>query len=118
MMREQLDLAVVSDLFRAVLTGLPIGSTHQDRAYSLTEVSQRTGFAESSLVKDCRAGRLAHVHYGDFRGMTPLQVAAMLQHYSTAAPVPTGVGVVDDDELSVARAQSLRAANRATRRSA
>ncbi|MET0419574.1 MAG: hypothetical protein ABW022_26465 [Actinoplanes sp.] len=112
-MSETMSLEQVSDLFRAVFAGLRVGSVHQDRAYSLEEVAQRTGLAVTSLVKECRAGRLEHVHKGDFRGMTPLQVSKMLEKYSC-----TGESSAAKDDIAQARAQSARTANRRTPRRA
>lgn len=111
------DVADLSALVATLLAGLRVGSDSQDRAYSLDEVSARTGFAVSSLIKDCRAGRLHHVRYGDFRGMTPLHVAQMLQRFSTDGDLAIRQDVPRDD-MAVARAESQRAAARRTPRKA
>lgn len=115
MMADHYSVADMGGLLTAVMTGLRVGSDNQDRAYSLEEVSQRTGFAVSSLIKDCRAGRLNHVHYGDFRGMTPLHVAEMLRRYSTDGELAIR-DRSSSDEMAEARAASTRAAKRQPRR--
>jgi hypothetical protein len=107
----------MSMLVATLLTGLRVGSDHQDRAYSLDEVSERTGFAVTSLMKDCRAGRLNHVHYGDFRGMTPLHIAEMLRRYSTDGDLAIRRVELKND-MAEARAASRKAASRKTPRRA
>lgn len=107
----------MSVLVATLLAGLRVGSEDQDRAYSLEEVSERTGFAASSLVKDCRAGRLNHVHYGHFLGMTPLHVAEMLRRYSTDDDLAIRQSAARDD-MAAARATSAKTAKRQTPRRA
>ncbi|WP_157241316.1 hypothetical protein [Catenuloplanes japonicus] len=38
--------------------------------FSLAEVARMTGFSERGVERDCRAGKVRHVHRGQTRGMT------------------------------------------------
>lgn len=62
------------------------------RLYTLKEVSDHTGFALRTLERDCRAGRVVHVHRGRDRLMTVEQVAALIQQHTTQpSPVPSEI---------------------------
>jgi len=71
--------------------------------YPLAEVAEMTGFTLSSLVADCRAGRIKHVHRGRERTMTRAQIDLLIEQ-STVKPTRARIAVVDEDEMDRARA--------------
>jgi hypothetical protein len=106
----------VAGFVSSLLGAVRAGGAIEDGAYTLEQVAERTGLAESTLVKDCRAGILEHVHKGDTRAMTPTQVNRMLKRYSTGGDLADRVAdqVRSDptDEMAEARAASRKAAQR------
>ncbi len=48
------------------------------KLWTLREVHERTGFALRTLERDCRAGRIAHIHRGRKRFMTTAQVEMLV----------------------------------------
>ncbi|MFI5891973.1 hypothetical protein ACIA5D_17870 [Actinoplanes sp. NPDC051513] len=112
--------AEVSSLIADLIARMGRSGAIEDGAYTLDEVSGRTGFALSSLIKDCRAGRLEHVHYGDARSMTPTQVGKLLKQFSEGGDLVRrrlqGLGIAEPDEMTQARHASQRAASRPSRR--
>lgn len=51
------------------------------RLWTLAEVAEQTGFALRTLERDCRAGRVEHVHRGRVRCMTTPQVQALIARH-------------------------------------
>jgi hypothetical protein len=55
----------------------------QKLVYSLPEVAELTGFPLRSLQRQCRAGKVEHIHYGRYRGMTAEQIRKLVaDHFS------------------------------------
>lgn len=101
----------VHNFLGVVLSNLRISATQTLGATPIQDVALACGFAPSSLLKDCRAGRFEHCNYGDGRSMTPAQVekflAAVTRGGDYAVTKPTA-----RDEMAEARAASLRSAGR------
>lgn len=53
------------------------------RLFTLREVAERTGFAFRTLQRDCRAGRVTHVHRGRDRLMTEQQIQDLIDKHTT-----------------------------------
>lgn len=73
---------------REVIVELAAQRAHPKRwLYTLAEVAELTGFSERSLLDDCRAGRIAHVHRGRAYGLTPEQLESLIAtHIVTPSP--------------------------------
>jgi hypothetical protein len=74
-MARTLTLDQVQRVINAVLDGT------DDFAYTLEEVSERTGFALTELIRDCKAGRIEHTWRGRTRCMTPGQVTKLMSEH-------------------------------------
>ena len=55
------------------------------RLYTLSEVAEITGFALRTLQRDCRAGKITHVHRGRDRLMTREQVEMLINRHTAQA---------------------------------
>lgn len=60
------------------------------RLFTLAEVAERTGFNLLGLARDCRAGRVEHVHRGRDRLMTAEQVEKLVMAHTTTVKVESG----------------------------
>jgi hypothetical protein len=107
--------AQVTGLVSAIVSSFRAAGALEDGSYTLEQVSERTGFAVTSLIKDCRAGRLPHVRYGKTLGMTPTQVAHLLEKCTVAAGETASPS---DDMAAAIEASRGRAARRTPRRAA
>jgi hypothetical protein len=74
-MADSLSLEEVQKIVNAVL------ATFDDRAYSLEEVADRTGFALTELVRDCKRGLIEHTWRGRTRCMTSRQISKLLDEH-------------------------------------
>ena len=100
----------------AMLVGNLRSTGIEDGAYTLEQVSERTGFALTSLQKDCRAGKIKHVRYGDARAMTPKQLADFMRQHSTGGELAPRISPADDEVAQAREATRQSAAKRATPR--
>jgi len=107
MMHDTYSSEQVTDLVSSIVRSFRAGGSREDGCYTLEQVAERTGFALSSLKKDCRAGRIEHTQYGDARGMTPSQLAKFLERLRVGGDLHQAVPAADD----------MAEARRATRRS-
>ncbi len=83
------------------------------KLYTLEEVAAATGFALRTLERDCRAGRIAHVHRGRARMMTADQVEALIE-LSIKQPLPDSeAGRRAAAQMRLLRMQAREAARRA-----
>lgn len=80
--------------------------------FSLDEVAAMTGFAASVLQREAHAGHLAHVHRGNFCGMTLPQIWAVVEASTVEPTAPVRTAEQDEDEAISARVarKSRRAA--------
>jgi hypothetical protein len=76
------------------------------KLYTLREVSDQTGFALRTLERDCRAGRVEHVHRGRERLMTAAQVQTLIEKHTHVAVTPA-------DTKKIAAQQRLERMQRA-----
>lgn len=77
--------------------------------YPLAEVAELTGWSELSLLRDCRAGRIEHVHRGNAYGLTADQIAQLIARHSvTPVEEPSG----EQAALEAVRRASLRIKSR------
>jgi hypothetical protein len=112
-MARTLTLDQVQRVVNAVLDGT------DDFAYTLEEVAERTGFALTELIRDCKAGRIEHTWRGRTRCMTPGQVAKLMSEHrhggddKQPAVNPAQQEAVD---LALVRKSSQGAAKRATKK--
>jgi hypothetical protein len=114
-MAESLNLEEVQKIVNAVLAGVA------DRAYSLKEVAERTGFAFTELERDCKRGLIEHTWRGRTRCMTSRQVAKLLDQYRVGgAAVQPKVSPAQQEAVDLAsvRTSSQGAAKRTSRRRA
>jgi hypothetical protein len=101
------DCAIALERFATDGTGGP-------RVYPLEEVAIRANMSLRSILDDCRAGRVEHIHRRDFRGMTAPQIEALIERY-----IEGGDGTTTTQHHSSAALQgSRRNAQRASRRKA
>jgi len=120
MMPDTFTLDEVTALLSTLLTGIRAGGGLEDGAYTLQQVSDRTGFAVTALTLACRAEEIEHVKYGNAIGMTPVQVAKLLKQCTRGGDVVERltefVSLGDQDEMAVARKSSRRSADQQPRR--
>jgi hypothetical protein len=76
------------------------------KLWTLEEVADRTGFALRTLQRDCRAGRIEHVHRGRDRLMTAAQVQKLIEQ-DTAALKSPGVEALKAVDATRAAAQAM-----------
>lgn len=69
------------------------------RLYTLSEVAALTGFALRTLQRDCRAGKITHVHRGRDRLMTREQVEMLINRHTAQAAQPELPFAADDQAL-------------------
>jgi hypothetical protein len=80
----------------------------------LAEVARRTPWTERSLLDDCRAGVIDHVHRKGSYGFTPAQLDALIARYTEqGAGEPPSAAQREADELAEARAYNARSNSRA-----
>jgi hypothetical protein len=111
-MARTLTVDQVQRVINAVLDGT------NDFAYTLEEVAERTGFALTELIRDCKAGRIEHTWRGRTRCMTPDQVAKLMSNHRHGGDdkQPT-VNPAQEEAVNLAsvREASRGAAKRATK---
>jgi hypothetical protein len=108
-----LSLEQVMSLLRVLHTE---PSNQEPFLYTLDRVSELTGVSLERLERECRPGRLEHVHIGNTRGMTRAQIERMLVAYTEGATnVPTHA-VADD--VAATMEHNRRNASRGVRRRA
>src|SRR4051812_9457689 len=62
--------------------------------YTLPEVAATTGWALTTLVEDCRLGRLPHVIKGKAYGLTAKQLDAAIEMYTVHGSVEKRIAAV------------------------
>lgn len=100
----------VTRLISTVLNGIRTGATINDRVYTLEEVAERTHFSLRSLELGCRNGSIQHTRRGKFRGMTPQQIAVLLDQHTTG-----GSNSAPADDMAQAREMSRNSGARRSR---
>lgn len=108
-MAETYTLGEVAELLNTVVAGIRTGGSGDDRVYSLPEVSERTGFAVTSLEEDCRRGTIEHTKRGRTVGMTSRQIAMLVTQYARGGGASAPVVV---DALDQARQMSRQSGGR------
>jgi hypothetical protein len=114
-MARTLTVDQVQRVINAVLDGT------DDFAYTLEEVSERTGFALTELIRDCKAGRIEHTWRGRTRCMTPSQVAKLMsshRHGGNDEQAPVAPAHREAIDMAAVRKSSSGAAKRSSRRRA
>lgn len=104
----------VAELMNLAVRGITILDPH--RVYPLPQVAEMTSMSLKYLERECRGGRLNHVHQGNLRGMNRAQIAQLIASHSVggdAGPIRD-----TDDELEQARAVSRQSGARRGRRAA
>jgi hypothetical protein len=86
--------------------------------YTLAEVAEITGWSETTLQRDCRAGRFAHVRRGRAYGMTAPQIHALVAAHIHADNPDTAGPMSEADELEAARQATAERLSRYSRRGA
>ncbi|GIJ30739.1 hypothetical protein Vqi01_59010 [Micromonospora qiuiae] len=77
------------------------------------EVATRTGWSERSLIDDCKAGMIDHVHRKGSYGFTREQLSALIAQYTRKGCGPKkSAAEVAEDELAAARAYNAQAPRR------
>lgn len=101
----------VTDVLRLVQTLAERPTVDNEDVFTLDQVAEKTKVAHKTLLKECRAGRLEHVHRGQLRGMTREQIAKMLKQYTVTPGVVADATFDEPDEPT-----ELQQAMDATRR--
>ena len=70
--------------------------------FSLAEVAWMTGFSERGIERDCRGGKVRHVHRGQSRGMTREQIDELIAVYTSQPQHPASP--LTEEQSSVAAA--------------
>jgi len=83
------------------------------RLFTLKEVAERTGFSLRTLERDCRAGRVVHVHRGRDRMMTSAQIQMLVDQHTTTPAVL----MIDPRAATQQRVMRMAAREAAKRRS-
>ncbi len=76
--------------------------------FSLTEVAWMTGFSERGIERDCRAGKVRHVHRGQTRGMTREQIEELVAVYTTHPQSPHSSRQDDRSSVEAAAERTRR----------
>lgn len=100
----------LAKLLSAVLDQL--AAEDHTKVFTLAEVAEQTGMSLRQIEKDCRAGRVRHVHRGQLRGMTRAHIAELVERH-TISP-----GVEHQTEAQKAAAARQRSAEFNAARSA
>lgn len=88
------------------------------KLWTLKEVSEQTGFALRTLQRDCRAGRVTHIHRGRDRLMTTEQVQALIAQHVEQPQTPAAPAISDADKRAAYREAALKRAARKLARNA
>jgi hypothetical protein len=81
--------------------------------FTLAKVSELTGWAEITLLRDCKAGRIEHVHRGNSYGMTREQIHELVaKHTVTTTAKPTAREVEEAELDAIRQATAKRVAKR------
>lgn len=82
----------------------------------LTEVAKRTPWTERSLLEDCRAGVIDHVHRKGSYGFTHEQLDALITRYTRkGGGEELSAAQREADELAAARAFNAQPGRRGSR---
>lgn len=87
-------------------------SVHAPRVYRISEVAQMTGMSQRSILDDCRAGRVEHVHRGDLRGMTAPQIKQLVDNYVEGGDPAAARSATATDAVQMSRRNADRTGKR------
>lgn len=82
--------------------------------YTLAQVAELTGWAEITLLRDCKAGRMNYVHRGNSYGLTREQIYELVAKHTvaTAAAQPTAREAEEAGLDAIRKATAERLAKR------
>ena len=104
-------VATAMQRFTRELEQLIRDEADRPRVYTLTEVAEMTGMSWRWIADGCRSERLAHVHQGDFRGMTAAQINALIASRTEGGETaPSGF----DNAVQMTRRNAARSGRRKT----
>ncbi|MFJ8687360.1 hypothetical protein [Micromonospora wenchangensis] len=101
------------------MTNPPPASLADFYVIPVAEVAARTPWSERSLIDDCKAGVIDHVHRKGSYGFTPAQLDSLIATYTRRGNgTPATAAEVEADELAAARAFNAQQSARGGRKRA
>jgi hypothetical protein len=105
----------VTDIVKAIVGGFRHAGANEVVSYPLEKIHDLTGWSITGLTRICRAKKARHTKFGNTLGMTPSQLAELLEAVSVDI---ANESAAPRDEMAAARALTRKAAARKTSKSA